>query len=492
VENIAFLPIGPEVVLLAGAVLVLMAGVALKLGSRDWAIVAGISLVASFLLSWVQWLRVDDLGRQLSFSARGVSSPNTPMVVMDAFSAFGGMVLFAVAILAVTAAWRLVVTLGERGPEFVALLLLATAGLHIMIISANLILLFIGLETASIALYVVAGFTRTEPNSDESAMKYFLLGSFASAIFLYGIALVFAATGSLSIYGGGGILTFFRDEPVPLLDVGVLLAGISLMITGLGFKISAAPFHQWAPDVYQGAASGAVPLMTAGVKVAGIATVARVLVGTFETRVDDWAPVISVIAALSVVVGTLGAIAQRDVKRMLAYSGVAHAGFMLTGLVGGVAGIPAVWFYLATYAIQLVGAFIVVTIVSGSTSGRSSFDDYQGLARSSPWVAAAMATFMLGMGGIPIFTGFVGKIGVFGAAIGAGYLWLVIIGLVASVAGLFFYLRIIVLMYFQDGEAPAPVTTLGAGSALGVAAAVTLIVGVVPWPLLNLVQHALF
>jgi len=492
VENIAFLPIGPEVVLLAGAVLVLMAGVALKLGSRDWAIVAGISLVASFLLSWVQWLRVDDLGRQLSFSARGVSSPNTPMVVMDAFSAFGGMVLFAVAILAVTAAWRLVVTLGERGPEFVALLLLATAGLHIMIISANLILLFIGLETASIALYVVAGFTRTEPNSDESAMKYFLLGSFASAIFLYGIALVFAATGSLSIYGGGGILTFFRDEPVPLLDVGVLLAGISLMITGLGFKISAAPFHQWAPDVYQGAASGAVPLMTAGVKVAGIATIARVLVGTFETRVDDWAPVISVIAALSVVVGTLGAIAQRDVKRMLAYSGVAHAGFMLTGLVGGVAGIPAVWFYLATYAIQLVGAFIVVTIVSGSTSGRSSFDDYQGLARSSPWVAAAMATFMLGMGGIPIFTGFVGKIGVFGAAIGAGYLWLVIVGLVASVAGLFFYLRIIVLMYFQDGEAPAPVTTLGAGSALGVAAAVTLIVGVVPWPLLNLVQHALF
>jgi NADH-quinone oxidoreductase subunit N len=492
VENIAFLPIGPEVVLLAGAVLVLMAGVALKLGSRDWAIVAGISLVASFLLSWVQWLRVDDLGRQLSFSARGVSSPNTPMVVMDAFSAFGGMVLFAVAILAVTAAWRLVVTLGERGPEFVALLLLATAGLHIMIISANLILLFIGLETASIALYVVAGFTRTEPNSDESAMKYFLLGSFASAIFLYGIALVFAATGSLSIYGGGGILTFFRDEPVPLLDVGVLLAGISLMLTGLGFKISAAPFHQWAPDVYQGAASGAVPLMTAGVKVAGIATVARVLVGTFETRVDDWAPVIAVIAALSVVVGTLGAIAQRDVKRMLAYSGVAHAGFMLTGLVGGVAGIPAVWFYLATYAIQLVGAFIVVTIVSGSTSGRSSFDDYQGLARRSPWVAAAMATFMLGMGGIPIFTGFVGKIGVFGAAIGAGYLWLVIVGLVASVAGLFFYLRIIVLMYFQDGEAPAPVTTLGAGSALAVAAAVTLIVGVVPWPLLNLVQHALF
>ncbi len=490
-ENIAFLPIGPEVVLLAGAVLVLMAGVALKLGSRDWAIVAGISLVTSLLLSWVQWLRVDDLGRQLTFSARGVSTPNTPMVVMDAFSAFGGMVLFGVAILAVAAAWRLVVELGARGPEFVALLLLATAGLHIMMISANLILLFIGLETASIALYVVAGFTLTEPNSDESAMKYFLLGSFASAIFLYGIALVFAATGSLSIYGGGGILAFFRDYPVALLDAGVLLAGIALMIVGLGFKISAAPFHQWAPDVYQGAASGAVPLMTAGVKVAGIATIARVLVGAFGSRIDDWAPVIAVIAALSVVAGTLGAIAQRDVKRMLAYSGVAHAGFMLTGLVAGADGIPAVWFYLATYAIQLVGAFTVVTVVSGSSSGRSPFDDYEGLAQRSPVLAGAMATFMLGMGGIPVFTGFVGKIGVFEAAIGAGYLWLVIVGLVASVAGLFFYLRIIVLMYFEEKEAPAPVTTRGAGAALVVAAAVTFLVGVVPWPLLNLVRHAL-
>jgi len=491
VENIAFLPIGPEVVLLAGAVLVLMAGVALNLGSRDWAILAGVSLVASFLLSWVQWLRVDDLGRQLAFSARGVATPNTPMVVMDAFSAFGGMVLFVVAILAVAAAWRLVVELGARGPEFVALLLLATAGLHIMIISANLIMLFIGLETASIALYVVAGFTRTEQNSDEAAMKYFLLGSFASAIFLYGIALVFAATGSLSIYGGGGILSFFRDTPVALLDVGILLAGIGLMIVGLGFKISAAPFHQWAPDVYQGAASGAVPLMTAGVKVAGIATITRVLVGAFGSRIEDWAPVIAVLAALSVVVGTLGAIAQRDVKRMLAYSGVAHAGFMLTGLVAGGDGVPAVWFYLATYAVQLVGAFIVVTVVSGSRSGRSSFDDYEGLARRSPVLAGAMATFMLGMGGIPVFTGFVGKIGVFEAAIGAGYLWLVIVGLVASVAGLFFYLRIIVLMYFEEAEAPAPVTTRGAGTALVVAAAVTLLVGVVPWPLLNLVQHAL-
>jgi len=491
VENIAFLPIGPEVVLLGGAVLVLMAAVALNLGRRDWAIVAGVSLVSSFLLAWVQWLRVDDVGTQLAFSARGMSTVRSPMVIMDAFSAFGGMLLFLVALLAVAASWRLVAELGTRGAEFVALLLLATAGLHIMVISANLVMLFIGLETASIALYVVAGFARTEPHSDESALKYFLLGSFASAVFLYGIALVFAATGSVSIYGSGGILSFFRDAPVALLDVGVLLAGIALMIVGLGFKVSAAPFHQWAPDVYQGAASGAVPLMAAGVKVAGFAAMARVLVGAFPSRIDDWSPVLAVLAALSVVVGTLGAIAQRDVKRMLAYSGIAHAGFMLTGLVAGIDGLPAMWFYLATYAFQLVGAFTVVAVVSGSRSGRSSFDDYPGLAQRAPALAAAMATFMLGMGGLPFFTGFVGKIGVFEAAIGAGYLWLVIVGLVASVAGLFFYLRIIVLMYFEDATAQAPHTTRGSGAVLAVTAVVTLLLGIVPWPLLNLVEHAL-
>ncbi|MDJ0925343.1 MAG: NADH-quinone oxidoreductase subunit N [Acidimicrobiia bacterium] len=499
-ENIAFLPIGPEVILLVGAVLVLMSAVALNQGERDWGIIGGIALVVAFFLSWAQWLRLDGLETnfQLAFAARDSNVFSNAMIVMDRFSALAGMLIFLVAFMAMVGNWRLVPRLGKRGAEYVALVLLAAAGLHMMTISSNLILLFMGLETASIALYVIAGFVRVERNSDESALKYFLLGSFASAIFLYGIALVYAGTGSLTIYGSGGIIDFFGTQPVALFDVGVLLTGIALMIVGLAFKISAAPFHQWAPDVYQGAASASVALMSAGVKVAGVAALARVLFAAFPSRIDDWAPLLAVLAVLSIVVGTIGAIGQRDVKRMLAYSGVAHAGFMLTAFVAGGEGMTSVWFYLATYALQLVGAFTVVTLVSGARSGSAPFDDFTGLWQRSPRVALAMGVFMLGMGGIPFFAGFVGKVAVFGSAISANYLWLAIVGMVAAIAGLFFYLRIVVLMFFEApvmAEAPgtakaAPRLSGGGGLVVTVCAALTVILGIIPWPLLNLVRNA--
>ena len=499
-ENIAFLPIGPEVVLLVGAVLVLMVAVALDRDRRDWGIIAGIALVAAFALSWAQWLRLDSLeaSSQLAFSARGVPSVRYPMVVMDRFSAFGGALIFLVVFLALFGNWKLIPRLGKRGAEYVALVLLAAAGLHMMVISSNLILMFMGLETASIALYVIAGFVRAERNSDESALKYFLLGSFASAIFVYGVALVYAGTGTISIYGTGGIIEFFATQPVVLFDVGILLTGIALMIVGLGFKISAAPFHQWAPDVYQGAASGSVALMSAGVKVAGVATLGRVLFGAFPSRIDDWAPILGVMAILSIVVGTAGAIGQRDVKRMLAFSGVAHAGFMMSGMVGGADGMWSVWFYLATYVVQLVGAFTVVSLVSGARSGSSGFDQWTGLWQRSPKLALAMGTFMFGMAGFPFFAGFVGKVAVFDTAIDAGYLWLAITGLVAAVAGLFFYLRLVVLMFFEESvpaEAPgtataAPQLAGSGGFVVTLCAVLTILFGIVPWPLLNLVRDA--
>lgn len=509
-EYIAFLPIGPEVVMLVGAVVVLMTAVTLDQGRREWGLVGAIALLVAVLVSVAQWLRLDTLGlaRDFAFSARtdieGLSL--SPMIVMDRLSAFAGVLIYLTAFLALIGNWGLIKTLGKRGAEYVALVLLAAAGLHIMVISSNLILMFMGLETASIALYVIAGFARTEENSDESALKYFLLGSFASAIFLYGVALVYAGTGSLTIFGlgsselgGGSITQFFNTQPVALLDVGVLLAGIALIIVGLGFKISAAPFHQWAPDVYQGAASGSVSLMAAGVKVAGIAALMRVLFSAFPSRIDDWAPIIALLALMSIALGTIGAIGQSDLKRMLAYSGVAHAGFMLSGFVGGAEGIPAIWFYLATYAIQLVGAFTVVSLVSGVRSGSSSLDSYRGLFQRSPWVAGALATFMLGMGGIPFFAGFVGKVGVFSSAISAGYTWLVIVGLVASIAGLFFYLRVVVLMFFEApvmADAPGTATASprlegGSGFVIGLTAILTILFGIIPWPLLNVVEHAL-
>lgn len=496
-ENASFLPIAPQVVLLVGAVLVLMAEVTLNLGRRAWALISGVSLAAAFGFAVLQWFRVEDVGPQLAFSARGVTSVRLPMVVMDNMSAYTGMLLFLVAALALIGAWKLISSLGTRGAEFVALYLLAVAGLSIMGISANLVLMFMGLETGSIALYVMAGFTRNRERSDEAAMKYFLLGSFASAIFLYGVALAFAGTGSTSIYGAGGIQGFF--QAAVLLEPGIALVGLALMVVGLGFKVSAAPFHQWAPDVYQGAPAGVVPMMSAGVKIAGFAALARILTVGFPALQDQWAPAIAVLAALSVIVGTLMAIAQRDLKRMLAYSGVAHAGFILIALVAGRDGIPAMWFYVSTYAFQLVGAFTIVAIVSGARADRSPFASLKGLGSRSPYLAGMLALFMLAMGGIPFTTGFVGKLSVFAVAIDAGYLWLAVVAVVTSVAGLFFYLRIIVLMFFEESElVEAPGTDTAAPKAgiaghivLGVSAAVTVFFGIVPWPLLDFVRDAL-
>lgn len=489
-NQIAFLPIAPEILLLAGAVLILMAAVTLNLGRRAWAILAAASLGLSFAVSWIQWREVDAIGAQLNYVGQ---FGRTPMVVMDHFSVFGGGLVIAAGGIALLGGWRLVGTLGRRGAEYVALVLLAVAGLHIMVISANLILMFIGLETASIALYVVAGFTRDRANSDEAAIKYFLLGSFASALFIYGVALAYSATGSTSIYGETGIVRFF-DANI-LVEQGVLLVGIAMMIVGLGFKVSAAPFHQWAPDVYQGAPGGAVPLMSSGVKIAGFAALARVLTVAFDANIGDWAQVIGALAALSVIVGTLFAIAQSDFKRMLAYSGVAHAGFMLTALVAGQDGIPSMWFYVGTYAFQLIGTFIIASIVSGPRGGASPLDAYRGLSKRSPVLAGSLAFLMLAMGGIPLTAGFVGKVGVFAAAIDAGYLWLAIVGLVTAVAGLYFYLRLIVLAYFQDPDpelAAAPlVIARSSRIALAVCVFFSFIFGIIPWPLLNLTAESI-
>jgi NADH-quinone oxidoreductase subunit N len=498
VANIDLLAVGPEILLLLAAVAVLTIEVTTRAGHRPWAWIAGFAYSGATVLAVIQWLRLGDEAGVLAFSSRAAATGvETPMIVTDGLSAFAGIVIFTVIGVGLAGAWDLVVRSGTRGAELVALVMLSTAGLHLMTASANLVFLFLALEIGTISLYVVAGFIRGREDTDEAAMKYFLLGSFSSALFLYGVALAFAATGSTSIYGTTGIRSFLAGNV--LLQPGVLLAGIGLLIVGLGFKVSAAPFHMWAPDVYQGAPTGAVGLMAAGVKVAGFAAIARVLVGAFPGFIADWAPAVAVLAALSVIVGTALAIAQTDLKRMLAYSSVAHAGFMLTALVAGGDGVPSLLFYLATYAFQLVGAFAVISVVEGSLGGKAPLTDYAGLGARSPVLAATLGVFMLAMGGIPFTAGFVGKAAVFTSALDAGYLWLVILALIASVAGLFFYLRVIVLMYMQvpelaegPGAATAVPEATGVSTVvLGVSVAVTLAFGVVPWPLLRLVADAL-
>ena len=456
-----FLSVAPLVVVTVAVVVLLLVDVQWRLGPRWWGPVAAAGLAGATVASAAQWSGHRGGAGQTYF---------TGMISVDGFSAFAGLVVFPLAGLGLMAAWPLVHSLGARGAEFVTLVLVAAAGAHLMAASANLVMLFISLEVFSISLYVLAGFTRERVDADEAALKYFLLGALASAVFLYGVALVFSATGTTSMEG----IARFLSTTV-LLRPNVLLAGIALLLVGLAFKVSAAPFHAWAPDVYQGAPSGITGFLAASAKVAGFAALARVLTTALDLRLADWAPAVAAMAAVSVVVGTLLALAQTDLKRMLAYSSVAHAGFILTALVAGSAGVESMWFYVATYSVQVVAAFVVVAVVSGPREGRSALSEYAGLSERSPLLAASLGLMMLAMGGIPVTAGFVGKVAVFRAAIDADYLWLVIVGVVAAVAGLFFYLRVMVLMYMQPAagsEGEAVPVQWGTRVVVGVAAAV--------------------
>ena len=477
--NLDFLAVAPVVALTVAVVALLMVDVQLKAPKPGWwAVCAVVGLGGATLASAVQWV-----GHRGEDGARFF----TDMIVIDGFSSFAGLVLFPVSALGLVAAWPLARSMGKRGAEFVTLVLVAAAGAHLMAAASNLIVLFIALEVFSISLYILAGFTRKRPDADEAALKYFLLGALASAIFLYGVALTFASTGTTDLAG----IHAFLDARI-IFRPGILVVGIGLVIVGFAFKVSAVPFHAWAPDVYQGSPAGITGFMAATAKVAGFAALARLLTTAFGSRATDWVPALAVIAAASVVVGTLLAIAQSDIKRMLAYSSVTHAGFVLTALVASGAGIEAMWFYLAAYALAAVVAFGIVAAVAGGQAGRVSLTDFAGLAKRAPWLAGGLTLMLLSMGGIPLTAGFVGKVAVFRVAIDAGYLWLVIVGLVAAVAALFFYLRVVVLMYMQPADEDTPiVVSPGMRLVIGVGGVVTLGLGVAPWPLLTWLADAL-
>jgi len=497
-ENASFLPVAFEVTLLVGALVVLLVAVVAGRDRRFWGPVAGLAFAIAAVVGFLQWDQVAESGGGLYFSSLDNPVMRSPMVVLDGYSAFAAILLGLVGFVGLLAAWDLVVRVGKRGPEFVSLVLLAFAGLHMMTVTPNLLVIFIGLETASISFYVIAGFIRNEERSEESSLKYFLLGSLASALFLYGVALTFGATGSLTVYGANSIRDFFSAEIIT--EPGILLAGLALMLVGLAFKVSAAPFHQWAPDVYQGAPSGAVGLMAAGVKIAGFAAIGRIFVGGLISQIDTWAPIIAIIAGLSMLVGTLLALVQTDLKRLLAYSGVAHAGYILTALVAGVDGIPAMWFYLATYAFMVVGGFAIVSVVSGPTSSSSPLKNYSGLAKRNPELGWLMAVLILGMSGIPFFAGFVSKVLAFSAAasvpnpwpVGAnGYIWLVVLGTITTVIGFAFYFRVIATIFTGDPDGDPVTASLPARFAIVISAAVTVVFGIVPWPLIDVVRDAL-
>jgi NADH-quinone oxidoreductase subunit N len=373
--------------------------------------------------------------------------------------------------------------LNRRGAEAIALVLLATAGFSIMVASNNLVMMFLGLEVGSISLYILAGLTREKAMADEAAMKYFLLGSFASAIFVYGVALLYAGTGQFEILA---IRQFFSDFVVT--SPAVVMIGLGLIIVGLGFKVSAAPFHSWAPDVYQGAPAGVVGYMAAMAKIAGFLAIARILLTGVPQLDDSWLPVMAGLSALSMLVGSIVALVQSDIRRMLAYSGVAHAGFIMTGIVGGAT--TGMLFYVAVYALQLIGSFAVVAVVSGPGSSGSAIDEYRGLGRRSPALALAFTVLLLGMAGLPLTSGFIAKFGVFSEAWANGFAWLVIVALLASVVAFGFYLRVIVAMYMDETEAEEVVVSTVARWVLAIAVVGTVLMGIFPAPLIDFAANA--
>lgn len=478
--DVSWIAILPELVLALGAVAVLLVEVQWKPATRVLGVISAIILVVAISFTLLQWIQAGDA---LEFGGLGTLVAFSGMVVMDGFAVFGRFVLLAMTGLGLLAGWKLIESLNRRGAEAIALVLLATTGFSIMVASNNLVMMFLGLEIGSISLYVLAGMTREKIKADEAAMKYFLLGSFASAIFVYGVALLYAGTGQLEILAIRQFFTeFFVTSPA------VILIGLALIIVGLGFKVSAAPFHSWAPDVYQGAPAGVVGYMAAMAKIAGFLAIARILLTGVPQLDANWLPVIAGLSALSMLVGSVVALVQNDVRRMLAYSGVAHAGFILTGIVGGAT--TGMLFYVTVYAIQLVGAFAVVAVVSGPGSSGSSIDEYRGLARRSPALGAAFAVLLLGMAGLPLTSGFIAKFGVFSEAWANGYGWLVIVALLASVIAFAFYLRVIVVMYMDETEEEAIPVSVTARWVLGIAVVGTVLAGILPAPLIDLAASA--
>jgi NADH-quinone oxidoreductase subunit N len=405
------------------------------------------------------------------------------MIWADRFGVAARLVLLAVAAIGTLYTYWYFGRLGERS-EIYALLLFATLGMMLFTVASDLIVAFLALEILSLSLYVMVGFS-LRLAAGESSLKYFLLGAFSSAFFLYGIAMAYGATGTTNIpemalaLGGPG------SRPIAL-------AGAGLLLVGFGFKVSSVPFHMWTPDVYQGAPTPVTAFMSAATKVAAFAALVRVFDVGFSALAWDWTPIVWGLAAVSVVVGSVLAIAQSDVKRMLAYSSIAHAGFVLTGLTAAdEAGIRSAMFYLVAYALMVLGAFGVVMLVSVRGEERTTLSSYRGLARTSPLLAGLMSLFLLSLAGIPPAAGFIAKVGVFQAAVDAGHWPLVLIGVLASVAAAFFYLRLIVLMYMVPArEAVEPESPRLAGAMLAIPAGLTLLLGVFPGLILGFLERA--
>ncbi|HEY2955886.1 MAG TPA: NADH-quinone oxidoreductase subunit N [Candidatus Eisenbacteria bacterium] len=375
------------------------------------------------------------------------------MFVHDGFTVFFTLLFCAIGLVSVLISWDYVKRLRLPGAEYYTLLLCAVLGMVVMAASNDLITVFLGLELMSLALYVMVGFRRSQLESNEAALKYFLLGAFASGFLLYGIALLYGATGSTNLRT---IAQFLSDSP--LAGSALLIVGALLVLVGFGFKVAAVPFHMWTPDAYEGAPTSVTAFMSAGAKAAGFAALLRVAASALPGIDVDWRPILTGVAILTMTVGNVTALLQTNVKRMLAYSSIAHAGYVLVAVAaGGTEGNSAALFYLAAYSFMNLGAFGILALLGRGQEERVLLADLAGLGFRQPLLGLAMTVFMISLGGIPPTAGFMGKVYVFGAALQAGLLPLVVVGVLNSVISVFYYLRVTVAMYMTEEPAAGPV-----------------------------------
>lgn len=420
------------------------------------------------------------------------------MIRVDEFSIFFHVLICAISAIVILASFEYLETQEIRSGEYYGLILFGTVGMVLMSSAVELVLIFIALEISSISTYILAGFRRRAATSAESALKYFLLGSFATAFFLYGVALMFGATGWTTIYKIADALrtgqTFVTGAPL-LVSYGLVYVAVALMFVGIGFKVASAPFHIWTPDVYEGAPAPVVALMSTGPKAAAFAVLLRILFGASVYAGNAWFWLVWVSAVLSMTLGNLGALLQNNVKRMLAYSSIAHAGYLLVAFAAVISpdaretGITAAIFYAASYAAMNVGAFAVVAHFARSGEKYVNIEDYAGLGKRSPVLAITLSIFLLSLLGLPATGGFFAKFYVFNAALKSNLVWLTVIGLVNSAIAAYYYLRLIVVMYMHEPQAGEETLQLktapGLMAALVITAVITVWLGVAPGSVLH-------
>ena len=437
-------------------------------------------------------LTVTGLAAALAASVAAYSDPGTAfhgMLIVDGFATFFRVLVITVGLLAVLASTEYLRRENHPGGEFYALLLFSIAGQSIMASANELIMIFIGLEISSIASYILAGYLRDDPRNSEAALKYFLLGSFATAFLLYGVAWIYGLTGTTNLQA---IRQVLAGAGAPsLLLTG---AAAALMFVGFGFKVSAAPFQVWAPDVYQGAPAPVSAFLSVGPKAAAFAILLRTYQTAFGPIAENWQPFVWICALATMIIGNFGAIQQSNIKRMLAYSSIAHAGYVLVAVTAASQiGTAAAMFYLAAYAFTNFGAFAVVTHVARKGERYVKIDDFAGLAQQQPGMAAMLTIFLLSLIGVPLTGGFFGKFYIFKAALDSNLVWLTVLGLLNSAVAAYYYLRVLVVMYMKDPDGAAD-SLPAAGPALKLAvygsAVVTLFLGIFPSFVLDFASRA--